>query len=172
MTDCTARRYEFQGPGRRQFVASFDGGRLNSDGGAVLLREVDRQLDLIGRLTECFVDWRSPEWTEHSVEDLLRQGSFHWARASLSNHSNAINAIRKQMAGILRWPKNAPNGFRGSFFLCIRFNQIFPDSTQMGAYHRKRESRRWLRRSVISGAFDPSSPGGRSSGGCGGSRCP
>ena len=49
MTDCTARRYEFQGPGRRQFVASFDGGRLSSDGGAVLLREVDRQLDLIGR---------------------------------------------------------------------------------------------------------------------------
>ena len=76
MTDCTADRFEFQGPGRRQIVASFDGGRLSSDGGAVLLREVDRQLDLIGRFAECFQDWRAPEWTEHSVEDLLRQRVF------------------------------------------------------------------------------------------------
>ncbi len=76
MTDCIARRFEFQGPGRRQIVASFDGGRLSSDGGAVLLREVDRQLDLVGRFAECFDDWRSPEWTEHSVDDLLRQRVF------------------------------------------------------------------------------------------------
>ena len=40
MTDCTADRFEFQGPGRRQIVASFDGGRLSSDGGAVLLRRL------------------------------------------------------------------------------------------------------------------------------------
>lgn len=73
MTDCTARRFEFQGPGRRQLVASFDGGRISSDAGVVLLRETDRKLDLIGRFAECFKDWRSPEWTEHSVEDLLRQ---------------------------------------------------------------------------------------------------
>jgi hypothetical protein len=76
MTDCTARRFEFQGPGRRQLVASFDGGRLSSDGGAVLLREVDRQLQLIDRFAECFDDWRSPEWTEHGVADLLRQRVF------------------------------------------------------------------------------------------------
>jgi hypothetical protein len=76
MTDCTARRFEFQGPDRRQLVASFDGGRLSSDGGAVLLGEVDRQLDLVGRFADCFQDWRCPEWTEHSVEDLLRQRVF------------------------------------------------------------------------------------------------
>ena len=76
MTDCTAHRYEFQGPGRRQLVASFDGGRLSSDGGALLLREIDRRLDLTGRFAECFEDWRAPEWTEHSVEDLWRQRIF------------------------------------------------------------------------------------------------
>ncbi len=42
----------------------------------MLLREVDRQLGLIGRFAECFTDWRSPEWTEHSVEELLRQRVF------------------------------------------------------------------------------------------------
>lgn len=76
MTDCTARRFAFQGSGRRQLVASFDGGRISSDGGSVLLREVDRQLDILGRFAACFEDFRLPEWTEHSVEDLLRQRVF------------------------------------------------------------------------------------------------
>ncbi len=76
MTDCTARRFLFQGPGRRELVASFDGGRITSDGGAVLLREADRRLGLIDRFAACFDDWRLPEWTEHSVEDLLRQRIF------------------------------------------------------------------------------------------------
>jgi len=76
MTDCTAQRYLFQGPDRREVVASFDGGRISSDGGAVLLREVDRQLGLIERFAECFTDNRAADWVEHSVEDLLRQRVF------------------------------------------------------------------------------------------------
>jgi len=76
MTDCTAERFEFQGPARRLITASFDGGRISSDGGAVLLREVDKNLGLIERLAACFEDWRRPEWVEHSVEDLLRQRIF------------------------------------------------------------------------------------------------
>ena len=75
-TDCTAQRYLFQGPWRREIVASFDGGRISSDGGVVLLREVDRKLGMIQRFAECFVDHRSPEWVEHPVEDLLRQRVF------------------------------------------------------------------------------------------------
>jgi hypothetical protein len=49
---------------------------MSSDGGAVLLREVDRRVGLIERFASCFVDWRSPEWVEHSVEELLRQRVF------------------------------------------------------------------------------------------------
>lgn len=75
-TDCTAQRYLFQGPGRREVVASFDGGRISSDGGGLLLRETDRQLGLLDRFAECFDDHRAPEWVEHSVEDLLRQRVF------------------------------------------------------------------------------------------------
>jgi Transposase DDE domain group 1 len=75
-TDCTAQRHLFQGPGRREIVASFDGGRISSDGGVVLLREVDRKLGVIERFAECFVDHRSPESIEHPVEDLLRQRVF------------------------------------------------------------------------------------------------
>ena len=76
MTDCTAQRYLFQGPGRREVLASFDGGRISSDGGALLLCETDRQLDLLDRFAACFDDHRAPEWVEHSVEDLVRQRVF------------------------------------------------------------------------------------------------
>ncbi len=75
-TDCTAQRYLFQGPSRREVVASFDGGRISSDGGAVLLRETDRRLGLVDRFAECFEDHRATEWVEHPVEDLLRQRVF------------------------------------------------------------------------------------------------
>ena len=75
-TDCTAQRHVFQGSGQREVVASFDGGRISSDGGVVLLREVDRKLEVIERFAECFVDHRRQESVEHSVEDLLRQRVF------------------------------------------------------------------------------------------------
>ena len=38
--------FEFQAQGSRQVVASFDGGQLSSDGGALLLRDLDRRLGL------------------------------------------------------------------------------------------------------------------------------
>ena len=41
-TQCTARQLEFEGLGRRRIVARFDGGRMTSDGRALLLREADR----------------------------------------------------------------------------------------------------------------------------------
>jgi hypothetical protein len=66
----------FQGPGRREVVASFDGGRISSDGGAVLLAETDRRVGLLDRFAACFDDHRAREWVEHSVEDLLRQRVF------------------------------------------------------------------------------------------------
>ncbi len=75
-TDCTAQRYLFQGPGRREVVASFDGGRISSDGGALLLRAVDQKLGMLERFADCFDDHRAAEWVEHSVEDLLRQRVF------------------------------------------------------------------------------------------------
>jgi hypothetical protein len=75
-TDCTGQRFLFQGPGRREIVASFDGGQITSDGGALLLRDVDQQLGLIQRFSDCFEDFRLQEWVEHPVEDLLRQRIF------------------------------------------------------------------------------------------------
>ncbi|MGA2554716.1 MAG: hypothetical protein ABSG04_00370 [Verrucomicrobiota bacterium] len=43
-TDCTRQPLLFQDLGSRQVVADFSGGTLSSDGGALLLRQVDRNL--------------------------------------------------------------------------------------------------------------------------------
>ena len=53
--------------------AQFDGGVISSDGGGLLLREVDRRLNLLPRLAACFQDRRDPNYVEHPVEQLLAQ---------------------------------------------------------------------------------------------------
>jgi hypothetical protein len=47
--------------GRRDVVAAFDGGRISSDAGAVLLRELEQRTGIIRRFAGCFVDHRDPD---------------------------------------------------------------------------------------------------------------
>lgn len=72
-TDCIPDQLEFQGLTRRTVVASFDGGTLSSDGGVLLLAEVDRRLGLLEQFATCFKDHRNPALVEHSLEELVRQ---------------------------------------------------------------------------------------------------
>ena len=53
-------------------VAKFDGGLLSSDGGVLLLREVEQRLRVADRLAACMVDPRAPELITHSLADILR----------------------------------------------------------------------------------------------------
>ena len=53
-THCSGQRFLFQGPGGREIVAAFNGGEISSDGGLVLLQEVDRRRRLVERFAECF----------------------------------------------------------------------------------------------------------------------
>lgn len=73
MTECRQQVFEFQGLGRRKVTVDFSGGRLSSDGGALLLRQVDEGLGVSRRLAECFSDLREPELIEHSVRELVSQ---------------------------------------------------------------------------------------------------
>ena len=73
MTECNQSGFEFEASGRRKIVASFDGGTISSDGGAFLLRQTDKRLNLLPRLAECFLDGRNQEQVEHSVLEMLSQ---------------------------------------------------------------------------------------------------
>lgn len=72
-TECRANQLEFHGLGRRRVVGDFDGGKISSDSGGLLLREVEQRSRILARLGECFVDHRAPERIEHSVESLIKQ---------------------------------------------------------------------------------------------------
>jgi len=76
MTECNQSRFGFEACGAREIVAQFDGGRISSDGGALLLRQTDQRLNLLPRLAECFLDGRKQERVEHSVREMLAQRIF------------------------------------------------------------------------------------------------
>jgi hypothetical protein len=61
MTECSQSSFGFEALGAREIVARFDGGAISSDGGALLLRQTDRRLNLVPRLAECFLDGRNQE---------------------------------------------------------------------------------------------------------------
>jgi hypothetical protein len=73
MTECTQRAFRFEGPGRREIVAQFDGGAISSDGGAVLLAEVERRTRIVQRFASCFLDRRDPSRIEHTPRELAMQ---------------------------------------------------------------------------------------------------
>lgn len=75
-TQCNQRTFEFQQVGRREIVARFDGGRVTSDAGGILLREVEDRFRFVERFAACFTDHRDPECIEHSLVDLLKQRLF------------------------------------------------------------------------------------------------
>jgi hypothetical protein len=46
---------------------------ISTDGGAFLLRQTDQRLNLLSRLSGCFLDGRNPELIEHSITEMLCQ---------------------------------------------------------------------------------------------------
>ena len=73
MTECTQREMRFEGRGRREIVARFDGGTISSDGGAVLLAETERRTRIVERFAGCFCDHRDPARVEHTARELSMQ---------------------------------------------------------------------------------------------------
>ena len=72
-TECTAEQLKFHGLGRRVVVGKFNGGKISSDSGGLLLREVEQGTHILKRLAGCFVDHRNAAQIEHSLESLIKQ---------------------------------------------------------------------------------------------------
>jgi Transposase DDE domain group 1 len=73
LTECTESSFEFSGAWSRSVVARFDGGKISSHAGGLLLREVDRRIGLLNRLSKCFLDGRSQVRVRHSVREMVAQ---------------------------------------------------------------------------------------------------
>lgn len=73
MPKCTDAKIDFGRFGRRVIEADFSGGDLSSDGGLLLLRQVDAHLGLSRAAAAAIPGPRDPERFTHSLRDLLAQ---------------------------------------------------------------------------------------------------
>jgi hypothetical protein len=73
MTECNRATFRFAAHFSRRVEAGFTAGQVSSDGGALLLRQVDGRIRLLDRLAGCFSDGRDPERIEHPVGEMLAQ---------------------------------------------------------------------------------------------------
>jgi len=76
VTECHTEAIKFSPLRRRQVVADFNGGRLTSDAGLLLLREVDRRLGLTEAISDCLHDPRDPLDVVHEQQTMLAQRIF------------------------------------------------------------------------------------------------
>ena len=72
-THCHSEPLLFQDLGPRKVVADFSGGHLSSDGGVLLLRQIDQGLGVSRSLAKCFRDQRDQRYVDHALEELIAQ---------------------------------------------------------------------------------------------------
>ena len=73
MANCSSKMIRFSSLNRKKVEANFNGGHITSDGGLLLLREVDKRLALTKRLSQMIRDDRHPGYVNHALEYLIRQ---------------------------------------------------------------------------------------------------
>jgi hypothetical protein len=97
MTECTQESFEFPAVKRRQIEARFSGGDITSDGGLLLLRQVDQQLGLLEAVNERLLDPRDRRYVRHDQLTLLRQRVYGLCQGyeDLNDHD--------QLRGDLAW---------------------------------------------------------------------
>lgn len=72
MSEDTLLRFHFPAVGRKKVTAAFDGGRLTSDGGVMLLAAAERRLGIAEQLASLVADPRNSLLVRHRLADILR----------------------------------------------------------------------------------------------------
>lgn len=89
----------------KKVEGDFDGGTTTSDGGALLLREVESKIGVIDRIVESLWDRRHQSYVDHSFTELLRQRVFQIACGyEDANDSNDLRSDPSMKAACDRLP--------------------------------------------------------------------
>ncbi|MBN1509212.1 MAG: IS1380 family transposase [Sedimentisphaerales bacterium] len=72
-TECTAQPIVLQAGNDRTLVGQFNGGTICSDGGAILLKQVEQATGIIRQFAACFTDHRNPDLIDHTLYELIAQ---------------------------------------------------------------------------------------------------
>ncbi len=100
MTECTLPSFQFPAVRSRRVEVNFDGGDVSSDGGAILLRQVDKKLGLTRRAARLFSDDRQPGKVEHSIHEMVKQRVYGLALGyeDLNDHLHLRHDVNLQTA--------------------------------------------------------------------------
>lgn len=72
-TNFSLNEFNFGSLKGRKVIANFEGGRITSDAGIVLMAELDKKLKITSHFAECFQDYRDSSYVNYSVHQLLTQ---------------------------------------------------------------------------------------------------
>src|SRR6478735_10034662 len=72
MTEDTSLPFPLPSVGRKKITAAFDGGRISSDGGVMLLALAERRMGIADKLAAEITDRREPTRVIHALSDILR----------------------------------------------------------------------------------------------------
>ena len=92
MDEATELCFWFPAVGRKKVTAAFDGGRIASDGGVMLLSQADARLGLCERLAGALSDDRDQDRVAHSLASIVQARVF--AIACGYEDGNDLNALR------------------------------------------------------------------------------
>ena len=96
MPNCTRDEIRFGRLGRRQIIANFDGGDISSEGGLMLLGQVDRKIGLTKAVSKVLSDSRSPSRIKHQLQSLIAQRIY--AKCQGWEDLNDHNTLRHDLA--------------------------------------------------------------------------
>jgi hypothetical protein len=71
-SDDSAALISFPAVARKKVTGAFDGGRLTSDGGVLLLAMAEREMGICRQLAACIADPRDPSRVIHKLDDILQ----------------------------------------------------------------------------------------------------
>ena len=94
-SDTTTSNFDLFPVAGKNVELSFSGDQISSDGGLLLLREVENQLGIIDRISSCITDDRDHRYTEHTVKEMLTQRVFQIAAGY--EDCNDCNDLRDDM---------------------------------------------------------------------------
>jgi hypothetical protein len=100
MTNCNRSSFEFPAQKRLKIEADFSGGEVTSDGGLLLLRDVDKRIGLLDDVAARLDDPRDPLRIQHSLAALLKQRVYGLALGyeDLNDHHSLRHDIVLQTA--------------------------------------------------------------------------
>jgi len=88
----TAKLFQGSKIGSKQVEISFSHDKISSDGGLLLLKEVEKQTGIIAALTQSIKDERHPSYIEHSLNEIISQRVYQIAAGY--EDANDCNTLR------------------------------------------------------------------------------